>query len=106
MSAWGTQKDGTHYKTMKIQPMKYSMDNELNSLQHTIVKYVSRYKDKNGVKDLEKARHCVDMLIEYELATQEDVATEIVKQTLMDAIPNTMHDPIYPEGSAESTVFK
>lgn len=93
MSAWDTQKDGTHYKTMKIQPMQYSMDNELNSLQHTIVKYVSRYKDKNGVKDLEKARHCVDMLIEYELATQEDtdVATEIVKQTLMDAIPDTAH---------------
>lgn len=64
--AWGSQKDGDHYKTMRIQPMEYSMANELSALQHTIIKYVSRYKDKNGVPDLIKAKHCIDMLIDWE----------------------------------------
>lgn len=66
--AWGSQCDGTHYKTMAIQPMEYSMANNLNSLQHTIVKYVSRYKDKNGVADLKKAKHCIQMLIDWEVS--------------------------------------
>lgn len=65
-SAWNTQEAGTHYKDMAIQPMDYSMKNNLNALQHTIVKYVSRYKAKNGIEDLKKAKHCIEMLIEYE----------------------------------------
>lgn len=64
--AWGSQKDGKHYKTMPIQPMEYSMANKLNALQHTIIKYVSRYPDKNGIADLGKAKHCVQMLIDWE----------------------------------------
>ena len=58
---------GNHYKKLKIQPMRYSMENKLDPLQHTIVKYVTRFRDKGGVQDLEKAKHCLDMLIEYEL---------------------------------------
>ncbi len=51
---------------MAIQPMEFSMKNGLNALQHTVVKYVSRYKDKNGIEDLNKALHAIEMLIEYE----------------------------------------
>ena len=65
--AWGSQKDGSHYKTMPIQPMEYSMANKLNALQHTIMKYVSRYPEKNGIADLEKAKHCIQMLIDWEI---------------------------------------
>lgn len=66
MSALKEQIGGDHYKTMKIQPMEYSMANELNACQHTIIKYVSRYKDKGGIADLHKARHTIDLLIELE----------------------------------------
>jgi hypothetical protein len=66
MSALKTQEGGSHYKDMKIQPMEYSMANSLNACQHTIIKYVSRYKSKNGLEDLKKARHTLDMLIELE----------------------------------------
>lgn len=31
-----------------------------------ITKYVERYRDKNGIQDLEKARHYLDKLIELE----------------------------------------
>jgi len=64
--AWNSQKDGTHYKTQSIQPMEYTMANNFNSLQHSIIKYISRYKNKNGVADLEKAKHCIQMLIDWE----------------------------------------
>ena len=57
---------GNHYTKLSIQPMEYSMANGLNACQHTIIKYVTRYADKNGLEDLKKARHTLDMLIEFE----------------------------------------
>lgn len=60
------QVGGAHYKGMKIQPMTYSMENNLDPCQHTIIKYVSRFRDKGGIQDLHKAKHCIDMLIQFE----------------------------------------
>lgn len=61
-----TQIGGDHYTKLSIQPMQYSMKNGLDPLQHTIIKYVTRFRDKAGIEDLEKAKHCIDMLIEHE----------------------------------------
>lgn len=61
-----TQVGGDHYKSMPIQPMEFSMLNELDACQHTVIKYVTRFRDKGGVQDLEKAKHVIDMLIEFE----------------------------------------
>lgn len=58
---------GDHYTKLAIQPMQYSMANGLNALQHTIIKYVTRYKDKGGIEDLRKAAHCVELLIQHEM---------------------------------------
>lgn len=66
MSALDTQIGGGHYKGMKIQPMEYSMKNGLDACQHTAIKYISRFREKGGIQDLEKAKHCIDMLIEFE----------------------------------------
>lgn len=63
-SAFGQQVGGDHYRKMKIQPFQFSMANGLDPLQHTIIKYVCRFRDKNGKVDLEKAKHCIDLLIE------------------------------------------
>jgi hypothetical protein len=60
------QEGGSHYKDMIIQPMEYSMANKLDACQHTIVKYVSRFRTKNGIEDLKKAIHCIEMLMEFE----------------------------------------
>jgi len=51
---------------MKIQPMTLSLENELNAAQHTAIKYIMRYKNKNGKEDLKKAIHCLELLMEYE----------------------------------------
>lgn len=74
---------GDHYKSMAIQPMEYSMANKLDACQHTIIKYVTRFRDKGGVQDLEKAKHCIDLLIHFE----RQAAT--VKESL------TVH-PVHP----------
>lgn len=66
MSTLETQVGGSHYKDMPIQPMEFSMANGLDACQHTIVKYVTRFRQKGGIQDLEKARHVLDMLIEFE----------------------------------------
>lgn len=64
-SALGTQVGGNHYKHLKVQPMEFSMANGLDACQHTIIKYVTRYESKGGIEDLLKARHALDMLIEF-----------------------------------------
>jgi len=66
MTAISNQVGGDHYKFMPIQPMEYSMKNNLNACQHTAIKYVTRYKVKGGKQDLLKAIHCIELLIEME----------------------------------------
>lgn len=73
MSALKTQVGGQHYKSMPIQPMEYSMKNGLNACQHTAIKYVTRYRDKDTpFENLEKAKHVIDLLMELEGITAEN----------------------------------
>ena len=65
-NAWGEQVGGDHYKDLAIQPMEYSMANKLDPLQHTVIKYVTRFRNKAGIDDLKKAIHSIEMLIDYE----------------------------------------
>jgi hypothetical protein len=60
------QIDGNHYSKLKIQPMEYALQNDLNYGQSNAIKYITRYKDKNGIEDLKKAIHCIELLIEFE----------------------------------------
>lgn len=55
---------GSHYKHFKIQPIEYCQVNELGYCESNVVKYVSRWKYKNGVEDLKKAIHNIQLLIE------------------------------------------
>ncbi len=55
-----------HYKSCKIEPIEYIEANELGFHAGNVVKYVSRYKQKNGLDDLKKARWYIDRLIELE----------------------------------------
>jgi hypothetical protein len=70
-SALNTQHGGDHYKKLAIQPMVYSMANGLDACQHTVIKYVTRFRDKGGIDDLHKAIHCIEMLIEFEVNEAE-----------------------------------
>jgi|TARA_R100001129_G_scaffold171569_2_gene141810 hypothetical protein len=48
---------GSHYKDMVIQPFEFISKNELTFFQGNVIKYVCRYKQKNGIQDLEKVIH-------------------------------------------------
>lgn len=66
MSANETQVGGSHYKKQKIQHWDYVLANNIPYMEAQIIKYVSRHRDKNGVQDLEKAKHFLEKLIEVE----------------------------------------
>ena len=65
-SALNTQVAGSHYKHRKIQPIEYCEANRLGACESAIVKYITRWREKGGMKDLEKIKHYVDLLIETE----------------------------------------
>lgn len=60
---YGQQVGGSHYKSMKIQPVEFVLANELGFCEGNIVKYTCRYKQKGGVEDLKKVIHYAELLI-------------------------------------------
>jgi hypothetical protein len=66
MSALDVQVAGNHYKDLAIQPVEYIHANGIGYFEGNVIKYVSRWKVKNGIKDLEKAKHYIELLIELE----------------------------------------
>ena len=57
---------GTHYKDLPIQPVEYIYANAIGYFEGNVIKYVSRWRAKNGIADLEKAKHYIELLIELE----------------------------------------
>jgi hypothetical protein len=52
-----------HYTELKISPLEYIQKNNLGFIEGNIIKYVSRYKNKNGIEDLKKAKWYLEFLI-------------------------------------------
>lgn len=66
MDALAKQEGGTHYKGCAIQPVEYCHANGLGFMEGSVVKYITRYKSKNGKQDLLKAIHFIELLIQLE----------------------------------------
>lgn len=60
------QHGGDHYKVVKYQPWDVVLDWDLGYLDGTALKYISRWRRKNGIEDLNKAIHFLQKLIEVE----------------------------------------
>ena len=65
-SALDKQVSGGHYKGMKIQPIEFIHANNIPFPEGNAIKYLCRWRDKGGIKDLEKAMHVIELLIELE----------------------------------------
>lgn len=65
-NALSRQVDGGHYVSFPIQPVEFITKNHIGFCEGNVIKYVCRWRDKNGVRDLEKAKHYIDLLIELE----------------------------------------
>jgi hypothetical protein len=70
MKASDRQEGGSHYKTFTIQPVEFIHKNGIPFIEGNIIKYVLRHKQKNGLEDLKKAKHYIDLLIEHEYQTE------------------------------------
>ena len=91
MNALNTQVGGSYYKNMTMQPIEFIERNNLGFCVGNIIKYICRYKDKNGVEDLKKARHYIDILIDFES-----------EYTNIDE-DNESQSPLVPQASIENT---
>lgn len=65
-TASAIQVGGKHYRNFAIQPAEFIHKNQIGFLAGNVIKYVCRHGAKNGVEDLQKARHYIDLLIEHE----------------------------------------
>ena len=72
------QVGGAHYKSFVIQPTEYIFMNEIPFIEGNVIKYISRWRTKNGVEDLRKVIHYVELLIHLE---EKKSATKIVQKT-------------------------
>ncbi len=60
-----TQVAGNHYKKyLHIQPWHIIDAYKMGFYDGNALKYLLRYKDKNGIEDLKKAKHYLEKLIE------------------------------------------
>ena len=48
-----TQVGGNHYKNLAIQPVEYIFKNNIGYFEGCVIKYVTRWKSKGGVQDLD-----------------------------------------------------
>lgn len=61
-----TQVGGTHYK-QAIEPIEYIEANNIPFHEANVIKYISRWKKKNGIEDLLKSHWYILRLIQLEL---------------------------------------
>lgn len=60
------QVGGTHYSSLAIEPIQFIETNGLGYHEGNVIKYVSRWRNKNGIEDLRKAMWYIERLISIE----------------------------------------
>jgi hypothetical protein len=77
---------GEHYTVRAIQPIEYINANRMGFCEGNVIKYVTRYKEKDGKKDLEKAIHYLQLLIQMEYGDTEQAKEIAVGVSWSDEI--------------------
>ncbi|WP_417459189.1 DUF3310 domain-containing protein [Kordiimonas sp.] len=70
------QHGGDHYKDRGIQPWDYVAANNLGFFEGNAIKYLTRWEDKGGIQDLEKAIHFIEKLIETKSPKKDETQPE------------------------------
>ena len=65
-----------HYSQFEIEPFDFIHKNGLGFAEGNVIKYVCRWREKNGVEDLEKAMRYIQLLIGYANIEKEKNETE------------------------------
>jgi hypothetical protein len=77
------QVGGQHYKT-SIEVWDFVIANDIGYLEGNAIKYLARWRKKDGIKDLEKARHYLEKIIEIAYREMEEIARQ-AERTLKNA---------------------
>lgn len=94
--ALASQVGGSHYAKLPIQPAEFIHRNGIGFLEGNVIKYVVRHRAKNGIEDLKKARHYIDILIEL---AYPGVATN--GDTPPDHKHNSTRETTYPDNTCD-----
>ena len=59
-------KNPQHYSQYKIEPITFIEENQIPYSEGNVIKYICRWRQKDGVRDLKKAREYIDLMIRRE----------------------------------------
>lgn len=83
------QVGGTHYQRLQYQTWDLIRDLEIDYFLGNVIKYISRYKNKNGVEDLKKAKSYLLKIV------NEDIKTNFYYDAkLIDTYVNQFDDDV------------
>lgn len=86
---------GTHYLGYEISPIEWSLDNNINAGEFSILRYVLRYSDKNGLEDLDKAIHYAYILMDRPHAPKNmDAISNINNFCVTNALVTHQHNTL------------
>ena len=80
----GSVSHPSHYASKGIEPRKYISANKLDFNQGNIVKYVTRHKDKDGVKDIVKVITYARFILEEEYGLSGDQIEDVMLKQIED----------------------
>jgi hypothetical protein len=91
------QVGGSHYEVLRIQPVELFCEFSLNWFQAEPLKYVSRFKNKNGYQDLEKAKHILGIAMEHRpeiFSRVDNYNVELIEKYLDQFREGYFHEPL------------
>ena len=56
----------SYYRKGKIEVVDFILDQKMSYLEGSVIKYLTRWKEKNGIEDLEKAEWFLQKLMKIE----------------------------------------
>ena len=68
---------GDHYKKCGIEPVEYIHANGLDFNEGSIVKYISRHRNKNGAEDIRKIKDYCDIILELDYGIKRTIEDDI-----------------------------
>lgn len=79
------QTGGDHYKKLKIQPAYYNWANRIPFIEGCCIKYLTRWRDKGGLEDIQKSKHLHELLIYF-----ETTPLVLIEQSKIDELEQAM----------------
>lgn len=99
-----------HYKGHSFEPVDIAEAYQLNFNEGNVVKYLLRWRKKDGIKDLQKARYYIERLISLEERRLQEAGKSLsergLAQKILSWIERTEQENMQEDISYESVVSR